>query len=90
MKRKHEYRPFFIPAGSELPIDFYVANVGKWPIITPYEKKVGSRVQTPLVQCEAFQDEKDYVYKIQVTPAPDESGLTSVDIEVNVYPQNIR
>ncbi len=90
MKQKHELKPFFIPAGSTLPIDFYVANVGRWPIITPYEKKVGSRVQTPLIVCEAFQDVDDFVYKITASPAPDESGLTPFDIEINIYPYNIR
>lgn len=87
--KKHEYKPFFIPAGATLPIEFYVAGMGKWPIITPYQKKAGSRVQTPMVTCEAFQDDNGFVYKIQVAPAPTESGVTDFDIEVNVYPQNV-
>lgn len=90
MQHKYEIPPVKIPAGTELPIKIWVWNVGQWPIVTVSANSGGgTTTYTPLVVPTCYRDpENNLVQYVSIDPAPDASGVTTENYEVNVYPQN--
>lgn len=88
MQHKYEIPPVKIPAGTVLPIKIWVWNVGQYPIVT-VSSGGNPTTYTPLVVASLYRDPDDnLVQYVSIDPAPDQSGVTTEDYQVNVYPQN--
>ncbi len=88
MQHKYEIPPVKIPAGTLLPIQIWVWNVGQWPIVT-VSASGNPTTYTPLVVPSLYRDPvTNLVQYVSIDPAPGASGTTTEAYEVNIYPQN--
>jgi len=92
MKRKHEFKPIYLPAGSQLPINVYIYfSVGKQPLVRVYKKGVNDgKVYSPEVVPETFSDEDGYCERILLQPSSGDPFVTTEDFWIYINPMDVK